>query len=94
MAQAPQLESHGGSTYCAVASLQLLGVQDAVLDRDRLLRWCVNRQAKGFHGVIFVSFLVFGDLWLFLFAFRIDKAVSLASSCELRQAGLSLDFFG
>eukprot|EP01137_Pigoraptor_chileana_P008009 Opistho-2@54328 len=51
--QGPHLEAHGGSTYCAVASLQLLGKLDTALtadERDRLVRWCLMRQECGFHG--------------------------------------------
>jgi geranylgeranyl transferase type-1 subunit beta len=53
--QAPCVESHGGSTYCAVASLHLLHrLHDAQvlpkLNRDRLIAWCVHRQCAGLHG--------------------------------------------
>ena len=39
----PGCEGHGGSTFCAVASLVLMDRVD-VLDRKRLVYWCVNRQ--------------------------------------------------
>jgi len=47
--QGPGLESHGGSTYCAVAALKLMGRLDELGEKrlDRLVRWCVNRQAQG-----------------------------------------------
>lgn len=48
--QNPGTESHGGSTYCAVASLSLLNKLNIVLDdkKSRILeRWAVNRQTKG-----------------------------------------------
>lgn len=50
--QVPFLEAHGGSTYCAVAALTLLGGLDRLPDRrrDGLVRWCVNRQITGFQG--------------------------------------------
>jgi len=53
--QAPELESHGGSVYCAIASLSLLGrIWDySVLGRrelDRLRAWVVWKQDEGFHG--------------------------------------------
>ena len=43
----PGREGHGGSTFCGVASLYLLGVLDDVLSRkekDELIYWCVMRQ--------------------------------------------------
>jgi len=55
----PCQESHGGSTYCAVAALQLMGELDAFFDgggggggggggdREALVRWCLERQAEG-----------------------------------------------
>lgn len=48
--QNPGTESHGGSTYCAIASLSLLGKLDIVLDNNKckiLERWAVNRQTNG-----------------------------------------------
>jgi len=53
--QGPQLESHGGSTYCALASLSMLGrLWDfSVLSSkkiERLKRWIVFKHGKGFHG--------------------------------------------
>ena len=52
-AQEPGGECHGGSTFCACASLKLMGQLDEVLpakDVDRLQRWCLQRQRLGFHG--------------------------------------------
>jgi geranylgeranyl transferase type-1 subunit beta len=49
----PGQESHGGSTFCAVASLVLMKAVDKVIDREwrrDLLRWCVNRQVCGMQG--------------------------------------------
>ncbi|KZC05390.1 PREDICTED: geranylgeranyl transferase type-1 subunit beta [Dufourea novaeangliae] len=51
--QGPGLESHGGSTFCAVASLCLMNELHNVLTNDqlnRLRRWCLMRQDSGFHG--------------------------------------------
>lgn len=40
----PGAEAHGGSTFCAVASLELLGRLDDIADRrDRLTQWCLFR---------------------------------------------------
>ncbi|KAL5734731.1 hypothetical protein ACOSP7_032592 [Xanthoceras sorbifolium] len=58
----PGSESHGGGTYCAVASLQLMGlieedilsktVSSSRIDVPLLLNWCLQRQAAdgGFQG--------------------------------------------
>lgn len=53
--QNPETESHGGSTYCAIASLSLLGELNIVLNKSKsrtLERWAVNRQTSsgGFQG--------------------------------------------
>ena len=53
MGHGPGLESHGGSTFCAVASLFLMNELHNVLTQDqlnRLRRWCLMRQNSGFHG--------------------------------------------
>eukprot|EP00752_Nemacystus_decipiens_P009381 g8384.t1 len=49
---APGREACAGPTYCAVASLELMGVLDALpaARRERLVEWCVNRQVSGFQG--------------------------------------------
>ncbi|KAJ4824662.1 hypothetical protein Tsubulata_045329 [Turnera subulata] len=58
----PGSESHGGGTYCAVASLRLMGylegdlllgnVASSIIDVPSLLEWCLQRQASdgGFQG--------------------------------------------
>ncbi|CAI2329300.1 unnamed protein product [Caenorhabditis sp. 36 PRJEB53466] len=53
--QAPHDESHGGSTFCAIASLSLSNRlwTGEVLSRPdiaRLIRWAVQKQEIGFHG--------------------------------------------
>jgi len=51
--QSPGLEAHGGSTFCAVASLVLMGKLDDALtkkQKDTLVRWCLMRQISGFQG--------------------------------------------
>lgn len=53
MGQGPGLESHGGSTFCAVASLYLMNELDNALSKDqldKLKRWCLMRQTDGFQG--------------------------------------------
>lgn len=52
-AQAPGLEAHGGYTFCALASLALLGELDTALapaERARVAHWLVARQETGFNG--------------------------------------------
>ncbi|CAM9419958.1 geranylgeranyl transferase type-1 subunit beta [Lampetra fluviatilis] len=53
LAQGPGLESHGGSTFCAIASLCLMEKLHSVLsDRQlrRIQRWSILRQQSGFNG--------------------------------------------
>lgn len=45
----PNQEGHGGSTFCAIASLVLLGLLDEVIPpqsewRKDLIQWCLERQ--------------------------------------------------
>jgi geranylgeranyl transferase type-1 subunit beta len=51
IAQGPGLESHGGSTFCAIASLYMLKRLD-VVDVKRVVGWCCARQNAGFQGRI------------------------------------------
>ena len=52
--QGPGLESHGGSTYCAVAALSLMNRLHQLGETrlENLTRWCIQRQAErsGFMG--------------------------------------------
>ncbi|XP_054286396.1 geranylgeranyl transferase type-1 subunit beta [Macrosteles quadrilineatus] len=51
--QGPDLESHGGVTYCAVAALTLMGRLHNVFSRKQiegLKRWAIFRQVTGFQG--------------------------------------------
>merc|ERR1712029_894149 len=47
--QGPGLEAHGGSTYCAVAALSLMGRLQDLGEKTlgRLTEWCIFRQAPG-----------------------------------------------
>ncbi|EFA75351.1 hypothetical protein PPL_11428 [Heterostelium album PN500] len=53
-AQVPGQEAHGGSTYCAVASLSLMGRLDLLTGerRDKLVHWLANKQITGYSGRI------------------------------------------
>ncbi|XP_044736483.1 geranylgeranyl transferase type-1 subunit beta [Chrysoperla carnea] len=50
--QCPETESHGGSTFCAVATLALANRLDSLSQnqRDGLIRWLLMKQGQGFHG--------------------------------------------
>jgi len=50
--QNPHAEAHGGSTFCAVASLFLMNKLDSLNENqlERLKFWCLNRQTTGFNG--------------------------------------------
>lgn len=52
IAQGPHLESHGGSSYCAIATLALTNRLHCLSDQQRngLIRWLLNRQEDGFQG--------------------------------------------
>jgi geranylgeranyl transferase type-1 subunit beta len=44
-------ESHGGSTFCGVAALTLMGKQqEGLLNKAKLIKWCLDRQSTGFQG--------------------------------------------
>ncbi|CAL8068886.1 unnamed protein product [Calicophoron daubneyi] len=54
-AQLPGLEAHAGATYCALASLACLNRLESFLPassraRERLVKWLLSLQDKGFHG--------------------------------------------
>ena len=49
----PGQEGHGGSTFCAVAALKLMGRLEDTMDeewRKELIHWCVQRQVGGMQG--------------------------------------------
>lgn len=48
--QSPGEESHGGATYCALASLSLFNRLDSLPDPPRCVRYLVNLQMQGFVG--------------------------------------------
>jgi geranylgeranyl transferase type-1 subunit beta len=52
IAQGPYQESHGGSTYCAVQALKLLGKLNHFPRKRELIQWCLDRQQTGFQGRI------------------------------------------
>ncbi|MGH0163438.1 UNVERIFIED_CONTAM: hypothetical protein FKN15_067516 [Acipenser sinensis] len=53
VSQGAGLESHGGSTFCAIATLCLMGKLEEIFtekELNRIRRWCIMRQQNGFHG--------------------------------------------
>jgi len=50
IAQEPGAEGHAGSTYCAIASLELMGMLDMLPNKDKLICWLAQRQTMGFNG--------------------------------------------
>lgn len=48
--QGPEQEAHGGSTYCAIAALTLMGKLDSLENKESLIRWLLERQISGFQG--------------------------------------------
>lgn len=53
LAQGAGLESHGGSTFCGIASLCLMDKLEEVFSEkelNRIKRWCIMRQQNGYHG--------------------------------------------
>ncbi|CAG8483829.1 2741_t:CDS:2 [Paraglomus brasilianum] len=51
IAQKPGLESHGGSTYCAISALSLLNkIDEGLISKDRTIFWLLSRQVSGFQG--------------------------------------------
>jgi len=50
--QSPGLEAHGGSTYCALAALSMLGKLENLDQRvkNKCQKWCCLRLNKGFNG--------------------------------------------
>ncbi|KAL7310513.1 geranylgeranyl transferase type-1 subunit beta [Mucor circinelloides] len=51
VAQCPDQEAHGGSTFCGIAALALMDkLDEGIVDREELVKWCLFRQIKGFQG--------------------------------------------
>ncbi|XP_045501286.1 geranylgeranyl transferase type-1 subunit beta [Colias croceus] len=52
IAQCPELESHGGTTFCALATLSLTNQLDRLSEEqiEGLRRWLLMRQIDGFQG--------------------------------------------
>jgi geranylgeranyl transferase type-1 subunit beta len=46
----PHAEGHGGTTYCAIASLMLMNKLSALPRPENLIRWAILNQGDGFKG--------------------------------------------
>lgn len=83
MGQAPGQEAHGGSTFCAVASLYLMNQADQFQRRDGTIEWCLARQVDGFQGRVSkpvdtcYSFWIGGSLALFNAYEFVDKDANI-----------------
>ncbi len=88
IAQRPMSESHGGSTYCAIAALSLMQQLDQGLaDRQRTLQWCLRRQIEGFQGRINKP----GDT---CYSFWIGASLQLLGGLSLANRDANLRFLG
>lgn len=50
IALVPGQEGHGGSTFCGLAALVLMGRLDTLERKEELIHWCVHRQVQGMQG--------------------------------------------
>eukprot|EP01095_Lingulamoeba_sp_RSL-Kostka_P001675 TRINITY_DN12450_c0_g1_i2.p1 TRINITY_DN12450_c0_g1~~TRINITY_DN12450_c0_g1_i2.p1 ORF type:complete len:353 (-),score=116.45 TRINITY_DN12450_c0_g1_i2:111-1169(-) len=51
-AQGFEQEGHGGSSYCALASLKLMNRLDEIDNKEQIVDWLTSRQISGFQGRI------------------------------------------
>jgi geranylgeranyl transferase type-1 subunit beta len=97
----PGLEGHGGSVFCAIASLHLMGQLENVLGegnwRNELIHWCVLRQVRGMQGRpnknedTCYSYWIGGTLRLLNADEYLNKDVltNFVLSCQTRLGGFS-----
>jgi geranylgeranyl transferase type-1 subunit beta len=66
MGLTPGAETQGGSTYCAVASLTLLGVLHELGEEalESLLKWCLSRQVNGYNGRYIYRYVYMYDKYI------------------------------
>jgi len=46
----PQFEGHGGSTFCSLSSLSLMGNLSLLPEKEQVVEWLLNRQCGGVQG--------------------------------------------
>jgi len=85
LAQAEGQESHGGSTYCALATLSLIEKLDALPHKDKLIQWLLERQVSGFQGRINKD----PDT---CYSFWVGSSLKILGALELANEGLSKQF--
>jgi len=93
--QGPCQESHGGSTYCAIASLKLMNQLHRLPRQNELIQWCVERQISGFQGRInkpadsCYSFWIGGTLDMLNSYQLVDYAIvkGFTMTCESKYGG-------
>lgn len=86
-AQSPYFESHGGSTYCAIASLVMMN-RLHLLDRpEDTIKWLLKRQISGFQGRINKS----ADT---CYSFWIGASLSILGAEKFINKDLLLGFLG
>lgn len=75
--QNPEAEAHGGSTFCAVASLNLMNCLNKLSEAqlDRLVNWCLNRQTSGFNGRV-------NKPWDTCYSFWVGSTLKILSSLQ------------
>jgi len=97
LSQGPGQESHGGSTYCGLATLVLTGYLDLLPHKDKLVQWLVERQVSGFQGRInkdpdtCYSFWI-GSSLIMLDALHLANhplSKSFTTSCKTKYGGFS-----
>jgi geranylgeranyl transferase type-1 subunit beta len=97
LAQGPGQEGHGGSTYCGLATLKLIGDLHTLPYRPQLVQWLVERQISGFQGRVnkdpdtCYSFWVGASLHMLdaieLVDYRLSKGFTM--SCQTQIGGFS-----
>mmetsp|Transcript_128191 Transcript_128191/g.256015 ORF Transcript_128191/g.256015 Transcript_128191/m.256015 type:complete len:455 (+) Transcript_128191:174-1538(+) len=91
----PLTESHGGCTYCALASLAMMGRLNNLPSKEAVIDWCIKRQHLGFQGRIekpmdsCYSFWVGGSLSLLGVGHLLDgpSCARFLKSCESAALG-------
>lgn len=91
----PLTESHGGCTYCALASLSMMGRLAELPGSEELIGWCAHRQIFGFQGRVdkpmdsCYSFWVGASLQLLGAGalLQSESCVEFLGQCEARGTG-------
>lgn len=95
--QAPNIEAHAGSTFCAVAALHLMGRALSGANQQRCIAWCAQRQGAGFQGRpnkpedSCYSFWTGGSLALLgvYEVVNVDRLCGFVCSCQFEMGGVA-----